>query len=67
MANPQKGEWYLGAKCPKCGEMVVHAPDPTRGKGDKKTGDTNVALTCPKGHTFDLVTQNLLRFEWGAQ
>jgi hypothetical protein len=25
------GEWYWGAKCPKCGEMTAHAHDPMRG------------------------------------
>ena len=39
MTTPQKGEWYLGAKCPTCGEMAVHAPDPAKGQGDVKKAD----------------------------
>jgi hypothetical protein len=26
-----------------------------------------VTMTCPNGHRFSARTENLLRFEWGAQ
>ena len=69
MANPQVGEWYLGAKCPTCDAMVAHAPDPARGKGEPglNPGNPQITLTCPNGHKFDLVSENLVRFEWGSQ
>jgi hypothetical protein len=28
------GEWYWGVKCPECGAMAAHVPDPTQGQGD---------------------------------
>jgi len=64
------GEWYWGVKCPECGAMAVHSPDPTQGQGDSKTGkpsEPQVTMTCPNGHRFSTRTENLLRFEWGAQ
>ena len=72
MDHPQKGEWYWGAKCPHCGELTAHTHDPSRGKGDTKPksqgpGQAQTQLRCSKGHLFDAKTENLLRFEWGAQ
>ena len=66
------GEWYWGVRCPECGAMAAHVPDPTQGQGESKmtTGKpayTQVMLTCPNGHHFSARTENLLRFEWGAQ
>jgi hypothetical protein len=66
------GEWYWGVRCPECGAMAPHLPDPTRGQGESqmpagKPADTQVMLTCPNGHRFSARTDNLLRFEWGAQ
>ena len=55
------GEWYWGATCPECGEMAAHS------KGDsEKPGEEQVAMTCANGHHFSARTENLLRFEWGA-
>jgi len=66
------GEGYWGVSCPECGAMAAHIPDPTRGQGDSqmtagKQGETQVTMTCPNGHRFSTRTENLLRFEWGAQ
>ena len=66
------GEWYWGVKCPECGAMAAHVPDPTRGQGDSnitsgKPSEAQVTLTCSNGHRFSVRTENLLRFEWGAQ
>jgi len=66
------GEWYWGAKCPECGEITAHAHDPMRGQGDReitseKPVEAQVTMTCPNGHRFSAATENLLRFEWGAQ
>ena len=66
------GEWYWGAKCPECGEMTAHAHDPMQGQDDskitnEKSGEEQVTMTCPNGHFFPVRTENLLRFEWGAQ
>jgi len=62
------GEWYWGVQCPECGAMAAHTHDPTRGKGDsKKPDEAQVTMTCPNGHRFSARTENLLRFEWGAQ
>jgi len=66
------GEWYWGVSCPECGAMAAHIPDPTRGQGDSqmtagKQVETQVTMTCPNGHRFSTRTENLLRFEWGAQ
>jgi hypothetical protein len=66
------GEWYWGVKCPECGAMAAHVPDPTQGQGDSTTtsgkpADAQVTMTCPNGHRFSARTENLLRFEWGAQ
>jgi hypothetical protein len=37
-------------------------------KGDsKKPGEAQVTMTCANGHRFSARTENLLRFEWGAQ
>jgi len=55
------GERYWGARCPECGEMTAHAPE------NEKPGETQVTMTCPNGHRFSERTENLLRFEWGAQ
>ena len=55
------GDWYLGAKCPECGAMTPHAPE------DEKPTEAQVTMTCPNGHRFSERTDNLLRFEWGAQ
>jgi hypothetical protein len=32
-----------------------------------KPGEAQVTMTCPNGHRFSARTENLLRFEWGAQ
>jgi hypothetical protein len=66
------GEWYWGVKCPECGAMAAHTHDPTRGQGENematgKPGEAQVTITCPNGHRFSARTENLLRFEWGAQ
>jgi hypothetical protein len=66
------GEWYWGVRCPECGAMAAHVPDPTRGQGDskitsEKPSEAQVTLTCSNGHRFSVRTENLLRFEWGAQ
>jgi hypothetical protein len=66
------GEWYWGVECPECGAMAPHVPDPTRGQGVSETapgksGEAQVTMTCPNGHRFSARTDNLLRFEWGAQ
>jgi len=62
------GEWYWGAECPECGAMAAHSHDPARGQGESEIpGEGRVTMTCPKGHRFDVKTENLLRFEWGAQ
>ena len=66
------GEWYWGVKCPECGAMAAHVPDPTRGQDDsnitsEKPSEAQVTLTCSNGHRFSVRTENLLRFEWGAQ
>jgi len=66
MSHPQKGEWYWGAKCPQCGQLTAHTHDPTRGKGDTKP-QAPTQMRCSQGHQFDVKTENLLRFEWGAQ
>ena len=68
----REGEWYWGVSCPECGAMAAHMPDPTRGQGDGETasgkpGETHVTMTCSNGHRFSTRTENLLRFEWGAQ
>jgi len=56
------GEWYWGATCPECGEMAAHS------KGDsEKPGEAQATMTCPNGHFFPARTEDLLRFEWGAQ
>jgi hypothetical protein len=56
------GEWYWGATCPECGEMAPHS------KGySEKPAEAQVTITCPNGHRFSARTENLLRFEWGAQ
>jgi len=67
-----EGEWYWGDRCPECGEMAAHIPDPSRGQGDSekaigRPGEAQVTMTCPNGHRFSARTENLLRFEWGAQ
>jgi hypothetical protein len=41
--------------------MAAHAPE------NEKPGEAQVAVTCPNGHRFSVRTENLLRFEWGAQ
>ena len=62
------GEWYWGVECPECGAMAAHMHDPTRGQDDsKKPDEAEVTMTCPNGHRFSARTENLLRFEWGAQ
>jgi hypothetical protein len=71
------GEWYWGVRCPECGAMAAHVPDPTRGQGDNsltsgqpsegEPSEAQVTMTCPNGHRFSARTENLLRFEWGAQ
>ena len=62
------GEWYWGAECPQCGAITPHRHDPARGQGDsEKPGEGRVAMTCPNGHQFDAATENVPRFEWGAQ
>jgi len=55
------GERYWAAKCPECGAMTAHAPE------SEKPGEAQVTMTCPNGHRFSMRTENLLRFEWGAQ
>jgi hypothetical protein len=64
------GEWYWSGRCPECGAMAAHIPDSTRGQGDSKVASATageVTMTCPNGHRFSARTDNLLRFEWGAQ
>jgi hypothetical protein len=60
------GEWYWGAECPHCKQMAAHTHDPMRGKGDVKAPDGG-RMECPNGHQFDAATEDLVRFEWGAQ
>jgi hypothetical protein len=72
MALGKIGEWYWGAKCPKCGQMAAHTHDALRGKGNIKIqsenpGKTRTQMTCPDGHRFDVAAENMIRFEWGAQ
>jgi hypothetical protein len=72
MAEAKAGEWYWGAKCPQCGKMAAHSHDPTRGQGNTKPADqtpgaAHAEMQCPDGHRFSARTENLLRFEWGAQ
>ena len=55
------GEQYWGARCPECGAMTAHAPE------NEKPSEAQVTMTCPNGHRFSARTENLLRFEWGAQ
>ena len=56
------GESYWGTTCPECGEMAPHS------KGDsEKPAEAQVTVTCPNGHRFSAQTENLLKFEWGAQ
>jgi len=72
MAEGKTGEWYWGAECPQCGKMAAHTHDPSRGQGDTKPasqspGAPHAEMQCPEGHRFSVATQELLRFEWGAQ
>jgi hypothetical protein len=72
MAEAKAGEWYWGAQCPHCGTMAAHTHDPARGEGDMKPatptpGATHAEMQCPQGHRFSVRTEDLLRFEWGAQ
>lgn len=67
----RKGEWYYGAQCPTCGSMAAHTHDPSRGtaevKIDATLARTPMSLVCPKGHRFDVLAEDMIRFEWGAQ
>jgi hypothetical protein len=59
----------LEGRRPRCrNDMAPHAHDASRGEADTKIqSQTPVAMTCPNGHRFSAATENLLRFEWGAQ
>lgn len=33
LPEPIPGQWYLGVRCSHCDEMVLYAPDVSRGHG----------------------------------
>lgn len=53
------GEWYLGARCKKCGKLFPAIPDPSKGTV-KLTGDGILVMTCQFcGHKGDYRTAEI--------
>ena len=76
MPDPKKmpvlGEWYWGAKCTRCDEMVPVNNDPMRGQGNirivgQTPGGAKFQAACPNGHPNVILAESMVRFEWGKQ
>jgi hypothetical protein len=63
---PVPGEWYLGVRCSHCDEMVLFAPDISRGHGALSflEADDMVQDTCIRGHLTTFRLDELRRFQW---
>jgi hypothetical protein len=66
LANPIPGEWYLGLPCAHCDEMVLFAPDISRGHGALRFFDPLDMMQecCVKGHLTEFRFDELRRFQW---
>jgi hypothetical protein len=60
------GAWYLGVPCAHCDEMVLYAPDVSRGHGVLKFIDLEdvVEEPCVRGHVTSFRLDELRRFRW---
>jgi hypothetical protein len=60
------GEWYLGVPCSHCDEMVLFAPDISRGHGTLSffEADNTVQEYCVKGHVTSFRLNEIKRFRW---
>lgn len=66
LANPVPGEWYLGVPCSHCDEMVLFAPDQSRGHGSLSFLDADdlVQDCCIRGHLTRFRLDELQRLQW---
>jgi hypothetical protein len=64
--RPIPGEWYLGVRCSQCDEMVLYAPDLSRGHGALGflEADDIVQEACVAGHQTSFRLYELHRFQW---
>jgi hypothetical protein len=69
MANPLPGGWYLGVSCSYCNEMVLFAPDESRGHGRLRflEPDETMQQHCVRGHLTSFRLGDLRRFRWHQQ
>lgn len=60
------GAWYLGVPCAHCDEMVLFAPDLSRGRGALRFLDLDdvVDEPCVRGHMTSFRLDELQRFSW---
>lgn len=63
------GQWYLGVPCSDCDEMVLYAPDLSRGHGtlDFLDAQETVHARCVRGHLTSFRLDELRRFRWRPQ
>jgi hypothetical protein len=63
------GEWYLGVPCSHCDEMVLFAPDQSRGRGTLSflEADKLVQACCVRGHLTSFRLDEMKRFRWGPR
>jgi hypothetical protein len=64
--DPIPGEWYLGLPCSFCDEMVIYAPDISRGHGSLRflEPDDMTQERCIQGHLTSFRLGELRRFRW---
>lgn len=64
--KPVPTEWYLGVPCSYCDEMVLYAPDLSRGHGSLRFLDAHdmVQERCVRGHLTSFRLDQLQRFQW---
>jgi hypothetical protein len=64
--KPVPGGWYLGVPCSQCDEMVIFAPDLSRGHGSLAFFEAHEAVQerCVRGHLTNFRLDELRRFQW---
>jgi hypothetical protein len=69
LPEPIPGQWYLGVRCSHCDEMVLYAPDVSRGHGSLSfvEADDIVQERCVSGHLNSFRLDEMRRFRWQPQ
>jgi hypothetical protein len=64
--NPFPGEWYYGARCQTCHELMAITMDPEDGEGPHEFAEYPgwIEMSCSKGHQHRYRATELLRLRY---